>query len=83
MDIIILPIQRGSDSDSVIEKCDVGVKIYGISPRKLEKKININKEIKTKIVPGNTKPPKTARSSFSINTKIFLRAREYWEFTNQ
>jgi len=49
----------------------------------LEKKININKEIKTKIVPGRTNIPKTARNSSLINIKIFLRVAMYCEFTSQ
>ena len=59
------------------------MKIYGISPRKLEKKMNINKEIKIKIVPGKTKTPNTARNSSIIKTKYFLRQSRYWELTNQ
>jgi len=83
IDNIILPIHRGRDNERVIEKWDVEVKIYGINPRKLEKKMNINKEIKIKIVPGKTKTPNTARNSSIIKTKIFFKAVEYWELTNQ
>jgi len=59
------------------------VKIYGINPRKLEKKMNINKEIKIKIVPGKTKTPNTARNSSIIKTKIFFKVVKYWELTSQ
>lgn len=45
--------------------------------------MNINKEIKIKIVPGKTKTPNTARNSSIIKTKIFFKAVEYWELTNQ
>lgn len=45
--------------------------------------MNINKEIKIKIVPGKTKAPNTARNSSLIKTKIFFKAVEYWELANQ
>lgn len=45
--------------------------------------MNINKEIKIKIVPGKTKTPNTARNSSIIKTKIFFKVVKYWELTSQ
>ena len=43
-------IHSGNESDKVIDKWDVEVKMYGISPKKLLNKIKENKEVKRTVV---------------------------------
>lgn len=59
--------------------CLVLVKIYGKRPIKLEKIINMKKEINTKIVPGLANPEKTANSSSSTYSIKFSKVFDIWD----
>jgi len=50
----------------------VDVKMYGINPIKLEKKIRKNKEIKIKILPGSIFLLNTASSSLDRYNMILM-----------
>ena len=79
----IVPNQIGRAKTKVIDKCLVLVKIYGISPIKLEKIIKKNTEIKIKIVPGIIISPNTASNSFFKNKIIFKKDLDNCELINQ
>jgi hypothetical protein len=51
------PNHKGRAKDNVIVICLVLVKIYGNNPKKLLKRIRLNKEIKIKVVPLNLEIP--------------------------
>ena len=79
----IVPNQIGRAKTKVIDKCLVLVKIYGISPKKLENKIKKNSLIKMKIVPGNANMPNTADNSSDTNCIIFFSVFLNCESINQ
>jgi hypothetical protein len=59
-----VPNHKGRERESVKTRCLEAVNTYGNSPIKFEKIIKKKKDKKIIAVPGTTRPPKTAISSF-------------------
>lgn len=57
------PNHKGNARERVIVICLVLVKMYGNNPKKLLKRINLNKEIKIKVVPLNLEIPSSVLNS--------------------
>lgn len=57
------PNHKGNARERVIVMCLVLVKMYGNNPKKLLKRINLNKEIKIKVVPLNLEIPSSVLNS--------------------
>jgi hypothetical protein len=83
IDHAIEPSQRGRERANVKTRCLDEVKTYGSSPITFEHKINIKKDKKTSVVPGTTKIPKIAPSSFKSALKIRRPLIIIWLGVNQ
>lgn len=55
-------IHKGRARDSVIDMCLVLVKMYGISPKKLLKTMNLNRETNMIVLPGLVGPRRVLNS---------------------
>lgn len=76
-------IQRGKANVKVRVRCLVLVKIYGNSPKKLLNKINENKEIKIKALPGFLFGPKRVLNSLNNKNRLLFHKKLLREGINQ